>query len=124
MADLASVKPSDTPPAEPPRKTNWWPSRKAIAGGIGGIVASTIAVVASKYGFTIPPDYLPYIATAIMGLIFYLVPSAQQDIIRNLDNKIVAMAVNDPDSPVTQNKIAAAVRAEPIPTLSPNDPRL
>lgn len=115
MSDFASVKPSDTPPAEPPRKVNWIPSRKAISGGIGGIVSFAIITAASYFGYPLPVELQGMIPGAITWLIYYLVPSAQADIIRNLDNKIVAMAVADPTSPVTQAKIATEVRATPSP---------
>lgn len=111
MTDLSSVKPTNDPPADPPRKVNWIPSRKAISGGIGGVVSYMLIVAASYAGYPIPAELQGMIPGAITWLIYYLVPSSEQDIVRNLDNKIVAMAVADPTSPVTQPKIAAEVRA-------------
>ena len=77
MSDLASVKPSDTPPAEPPRKTNWIPSRKAISGGIGGVVSYLIIVAAGYAGYPIPTELQGLIPGAVTWVIYYLVPAAQ-----------------------------------------------
>lgn len=102
--------------APPPRSTNWLPSRKAISGGFGGIVAYFVILGASYAGYPIPPELQASIPGAITWLVYYLVPASEQDIVRNLDNKIVAMAVADPASPVSQPAIAAEVaKASPGP---------
>lgn len=107
-----------------PRHTNWLPSRKAISGGIGGVLAYFVILGASYAGYPIPAELQASIPGAITWLIYYLVPASEKDIVRNLDNKIVAMAVVDPNSPVSQSAIAAEVQANAPPILSPNDPRL
>lgn len=97
-------------PVPPPRKTNWVPSRKAISGGFAGIGSFFIIALASYLGYPIPESLQAYIPAGITWLVYYLVPASQQDVVRNLDNKIVAMAVADPTSPVSQPAIAAEVR--------------
>lgn len=117
-----------TDPVPPPRKTNWVPSRKAISGGFAGIGSFFIIALASYLGYPIPESLQAYIPAGITWLVYYLVPSSQADIVRNLDNQIVAMAVVDPSSPVSQGKIAAELQTmSPVktpPILSPNDSRL
>lgn len=98
-----------TPP-DPPRKTNWVPSRKAISGGFAGIGSFLIIALASYFGYPIPDQLQAYIPAGITWLVYYIVPASEQDVVRNLDNKIVALAVNDPTSPVTQTKIAVEVQ--------------
>lgn len=122
--------------ADPPRKTNWIPSRKAVSAGIGGIIASTIAAVSLRYGYPIPAELLPPMAAGIMWLIYFLVPASKADIVRNLDNEIVAIAINDPTSPVSapgivhevikQGDAAAITKAPdpPPPELPLSDVRL
>lgn len=94
----------------PPRRTNWIPSRKWLSGGLGGVISYFIVLEAGKLGFPIPVELQGMLPGIVMGIIYYLMPSAKQDIVRNLDNEIVGMAVADPASPVTQSGIAAAVQ--------------
>lgn len=96
-------------PVPPPRKTNWIPSQKAISGGLAGIVTFFVVTAAQYYGYAIPAELQAAIPGAITWLVYYLVPAADADIVRNLDNHIVALAVHDPTSPVSQPAIATAV---------------
>lgn len=98
-------------PVPPPRKTNWIPGRKAISGGFAGIGSFLIIAAAAYFGYPIPDSLQAYIPAGITWLVYYLVPASQADVVRNLDNKIVALAVNDPASPVSVPAIAAEVRA-------------
>lgn len=108
---LEPIKP--VAPVAPPRTTNWLPSRKAISGGIGGILAYFVITAAAYAGYPIPLELQASIPAGITWLIYYFVPPSEKDVVRNLDNKIVAMAVVDPASPVTQAGVTAAVRALP-----------
>lgn len=120
MVDIATPQPH-TDPDPPPRRTNWIPSRKAISGGFAGVLTFFIVAAANRYGYQIPVEMQVAIPAVITWLISYLVPASKQDIIRNLDNKIVALAVNDPASPVSVPAIAAEVRAS---TPDPGTTRL
>ena len=106
MDEVKSSAPSDPSP----KSTNWVPSRKAISGGIGGILSGFIVLAAAHFGYPLPQELQASLPAFITWLVYYLTPASDRDIVRNLDNKIVAMAVADPASPVTQNKIAAEVR--------------
>jgi len=80
---------------------NFLPDRKVWAGGIAGIAAWGILGVATHYGITLPID--PAMLAGTIGwLIAYIVPPAEQDIVKRLNDDIVKMAQNDPAVPVTK----------------------
>ena len=65
----------------------WIPDRKAVAGGIAGVV--------SFFVLTAVPDLNPEVITGlvagIMGLVFYFVSPSKADLIRRADDTLKAL---------------------------------
>lgn len=80
---------------------NWLPDRKVLAGGIAGLLAFFITAAAAHYGIALTPDIQSLIVGGVGWLIAYLVPPSTRDIIKRLDDQLVAMAAADPKIPVT-----------------------
>ena len=97
-------------PDAPAPTTTWPPDTKFIAGGIGAIVSWGLVYGAGYFGLNIPPE----VQTAIPGLVamalVYLVPPSMYDIVKRVNNIVVAAAARDPNNPT---------RAIVIPTTAP-----
>jgi hypothetical protein len=76
------------------------PDRKVVAGGFAGILTWALMLVAGRYGVVVDPAMQPVLASFAGTLIGYLVPPSQRDIIKRLDDQIVAIAAADPTVPV------------------------
>jgi len=82
----------------------WIPDRKVLAGGLAGLLAWLVAMVASRYGFPLTPEQQTYVAGAIAWAVAYFVPPSKRDIVKHLNDDIVRMAQDDPAVPVTKPK--------------------
>lgn len=80
------------------------PDRKVLAGGVTSVAAWGVTQVAVHYGIPITPEMQGYIAAALGWLVAYLVPVAQRDVLRHLNDELVAIAQKDPSIPVTPPK--------------------
>lgn len=80
------------------------PDRKVLAGGVSGVAAWGVTQVAVHYGIPITPEMQGYIAAGFGWLMAYLVPVAQRDIVKRLNDELVAIAAKDPAIPVSPQK--------------------
>ncbi len=75
---------------------------------LGTVLVFIIGSVATKNGLDIPAPVqvalTGLITSAIGGLVGWIVPMAEKEIIRRMDNKIVIKAQLDPNSPVSMPK--------------------
>ena len=67
--------------------TKWIPDRKAVAGGIAGVI-SFFAIAAIP---DLDPELITGLVAGIMGLVFYLVPPSKADLIRRADDTLKAL---------------------------------
>jgi hypothetical protein len=91
-------------------ETSWTPDRKVMAGGVAGLVAWGLMVVAARYGYVVPAEMQPVLSTVVSIAIAYVVPPSQQDILKRLNDQIVAVAENRDDIPVTKPPVPPASR--------------
>jgi hypothetical protein len=98
---MPAPAPAPAPAAAPAAAPMWWfPDRKVIATGLTGIASWLILTVLAHYGINLPVD--PTVLSSILGwLAGYIIPPSQQDIVRRLNDKIVAIAAADPSIPVS-----------------------
>lgn len=93
---------------------NWLPGRKVLAGGAAGLLAYVILTAIHVWGhldlqayadILAPPPGTVNITAILTGAITagvgYIVPPSKKDVINHLNNEIIAMAQEDPASPVT-----------------------
>jgi len=102
---------------------NWMPDRKIAAGGLAGLAAFAITATAAHFGYDLQPmadaifpppgtvSVLAVLTGGIGALIAYVTPPADKDIVKRLNDRLVAMAQADPNIPVS-------------PPLPPKDPRI
>jgi hypothetical protein len=83
-----------------PQPVWWFPDRKIVATGFSGIASWLILTVLSHYGVNLPIDP-GFLATLIATVAGYVVPASEWDKIKNLNDKLVAAAVKNPDVPVS-----------------------
>lgn len=75
------------------------PQQKAVAGGLGGLIAFIVVLLAQKYlGLAIPPDLAAYVVGLLLVIV---VPPAQRDVIEHLTDEVVHAAQRDPDTMVS-----------------------
>ncbi len=99
----------------PSPQQSWVPSQKVLAGGLGGLVAWAITYLLQKYaGITLDPEVKSWLVGAATIGITYITPVRAQDVVRQLNNEIVAMAQADPKSPVT---VPVVTQAQAIPVV-------
>lgn len=80
----------------------FFPDRKVWAGGIAAVLAWFIIGALEKYGHvTLTPDMRTMITGMVATAISYIVPPTTRDIIKRLDDNLVAIAMADPKIPVT-----------------------
>jgi hypothetical protein len=84
---------------------NYLPDRKVLAGGIAGIVTWGLTIVAARYGVVLTPDMQALIVGGVGWAIAYIVPPSQHDIVKRLNDDLVAIAAADPNIPVTPGKV-------------------
>jgi hypothetical protein len=89
-------------PAKP--RTSWVPDRKILAGGVAGVLAWGVSVALRHYGIELDANAQSILVAAIGGLISYVTPPSQQDVLRRLNDGIVQVAMDDPKIPVTRPK--------------------
>ncbi len=97
-----------------PKKVRaWWPDRKFMAMGLGGVVAwFGFTALETFAGFTLGEDLKVYAATAIGVGINYLTKSSQFDIVRRVDDGIIALAIQSEASEATaEGAIASGMEA-------------
>lgn len=80
----------------------YMPDRKVVAGGLAGIITWALMLAAGHFGFALDASLQPAIASAVGTLIAYATPPSQRDVIKRLNDEIVAIAANDPTVPVTK----------------------
>lgn len=80
------------------------PDRKILAGGLAGIVAWAVMLGLGFAGVQVPAETQALLTTLIASLIGYLVPPSQKDIVKRLNDQLVAIAAADPNIPVTPPK--------------------
>lgn len=67
--------------------TKWIPDRKAVTGGIAGIVSFFILTAVPDLN----PETISGLIVGIMGVVFYLVPPSKADLIRRADETLKAL---------------------------------
>jgi hypothetical protein len=80
---------------------NYLPDRKVWAGGFSGIAAWFILMELAKYNITTPIDATT-LSAGIAWIATYLIPPADRDIVKRVNDDIVEMARNDPANPTTK----------------------
>lgn len=79
--------------------------RKVAAGGVAGVIAAFLMMLARKFGYPIDVEFQPFIVAAVGSAIAYVVPPSKQDILKRLNDDIVKQAIEDPKIPVTPNVV-------------------
>lgn len=80
----------------------WPPDRKIWAGGLAGLVTALVAYAAKKYlNFDIPEGVLAYIPIVVGYIVSYLVPPSIRDVIKRVDDTVIAIARASDDSPAS-----------------------
>jgi hypothetical protein len=74
----------------------WIPDRKFLSGGIGGILAWALATYLGM-----DQEIATQIGAAVGAAIAYLVPPSVKDIIKRVDDTIIGLARQSPDSPAS-----------------------
>lgn len=97
----------------------WSLDRPTMYGGLAGLITAAIALAAKTFfGFDIPAEYMTFIPVVIGYLITWFVPPTVQDVIKNVDDKIIAIARASDMSPASEkekpmtSEIKAAVAKE------------
>lgn len=72
------------------------PDRKYLAGGLSGIIAWGLSTWAG-----LDPEVSMQIAAAIAAAVAYFVPPSVGDIIKRVDDTIIGLARQSPDSPAS-----------------------
>lgn len=81
---------------------SWLPPQQFLAGGIGGVVTWLVVFGLNKWASVqIPPEVQTYIASGVAALIVWIVPPAQRDVVKNLNDEIIHIAQRDPASNVS-----------------------
>jgi len=80
---------------------NWMPDRKIWAGGIAGLIAWGLCLLAGRYGLAITPDQQTMLTAGVGAAISYITPPSQYDKIKRLNDQLVQLAIDDPNIPVT-----------------------
>lgn len=83
----------------------YWPDRKILAGGIAGLVAWGAMLGLRAAGFDVPPEAQALLTTLVSTAMGYLVPPSQHDIVKRLNDQLVAVAAADPAIPVSAGAI-------------------
>lgn len=96
--------------------SKYWPDQKWFAQGIGGLATWGILLLLTQLGVAIPSGLETVIPVVVAMILHYVVPAADQDVIARINDRIVAMAAADPESPVTPASNAAAAQAVPKPS--------
>lgn len=89
---------------------NYLPDRKVLAGGVAGLVTWGLTLIAQHYGIVLTPDIQSFLVGGVGWAIAYLVPPSKHDILKRLDNDLVAMAAQDPNVPVSINRVKTLVQ--------------
>lgn len=87
--------------------SRWIPDAKVLAGGIAGVLAWMATIGLASAGVEIPAETVGALVAAVMALVAYLVPPSTRDIIKRVDDTIIDLARQSPDSPATAPKVAA-----------------
>lgn len=74
----------------------WIPDRKWLSGGTAGIVAWALAAFLGM-----DQDIATQIGAAVGALVAYFVPPSIKDIIKRVDDTIIGLARQSPDSPAS-----------------------
>lgn len=82
--------------------SKYFPDAKWLAGGIGGVATWGILLLLTQLGITVPPGLEAVIPVLVTMVTHYLLPAADQDIIKRVNDRIVAMAAADPTNPVAK----------------------
>lgn len=81
--------------------SKWFPDRKVLAGGVAGLAAWAIMLALGAAGLQVPAETQALLVTIISTAMGYLVPPAERDIVKRLNDQLVAIAAADPTIPVT-----------------------
>ena len=74
----------------------WIPDRKYLSGGLSGVIAWALATFAGLDG-----ELSLQIAGAVAAAVAYFVPPSVGDIIKRVDDTIIGLARQSPDSPAS-----------------------
>lgn len=78
------------------------PDRKVLAGGLSGLVTWLVVYISGRYGLDIPADVQAAIPLVFGLVVSYLVPPSQRDVLKRLDDGIIAIAARDPQTAVSE----------------------
>lgn len=79
---------------------SYFPDRKVMSGGLAGVLTWVILLILGHFKVDVPSDVQAGLPLIIGSLISYVVPPAEQDIVKRLNDGIVKMAEADPSVPV------------------------
>lgn len=82
--------------------SRYWPDQKWLAGGLGGVTTWAVLLLLNQFGIAVPPGLEAVIPALVTMIVHYAVPAADQDIVKRLNDRIVAMAAADPENPVSK----------------------
>lgn len=108
----------------------WPPDRKVFAGGTASVVTWLILMLvnagATHFGWAVP-DAVTTVVPLIVGYAFsYLIPPADRDIIKRIDDRLIILARNDRESmasyPGTPEAAATNTTVIPKPGAAPAGP--
>jgi hypothetical protein len=99
-----------TDEAAPTPNVTWPPDRKFIAGGIGAAVSWLVVYAAGYFGWVVPTEIQTAIPGVVAMALVYWVPPSMYDVVKRVNNLVVAMATRDMSNPT---------RAVPVPANVP-----
>ena len=103
--------------SDPVTQVTWPPDRKIWAGGLSGLIVAVIVFTAGHFGYTIPPDLQAVIPVLFGYIVSYLMPPSMQDVIKRVDDTVIAIARASNESPASAKApaitpaVAAAVQS-------------
>ena len=78
------------------------PDRKVLAGGFSGLLTYVLCIIIQKAtGYAVPPDMQTLLTGGIGWAVAYVTPLSARDIVKRLNDELVAMAAADPTIPVS-----------------------
>ena len=83
----------------------WVPDRKIMASGLAGILAWAVMQALAFSGHPMPAEAQALLVTLITTAMGYIVPPSQRDIVKRLNDELVAVAAADPTIPVSSGAI-------------------
>lgn len=92
--------------------TTWIPDRKIWASGLAYVAAALLVkLVETHAGIDVPPFLEDWAPIGLAGAVGYFLPPSVQDVLKRLNDQLVAVAALDPKIPVSPDLATIAETA-------------